>query len=188
MNSSDVYSLILLADRDYLTARLLNFCGGTMYPQAAYHSQQSIEKYIKALLVQYTGKFPKGHNLNELRKECATFLRILNRKEVKNLITKFDELEQVSRYGPFSTFDPMAKKVVGQFETKGVFMWQNTYIKELDKLVYKLRGKVDFADNIKADNLLAVLSEDNSIKIVSDWRLKFPSLKDVLTFHNDYYK
>ena len=39
-----------LADKDYITARLLTFAGKSLWRQAAYHSHQAVEKYLKGLL------------------------------------------------------------------------------------------------------------------------------------------
>jgi len=37
-----------------------------LYNQACFHSQQGAEKYLKALLLEKDGKFPKTHSLTEL--------------------------------------------------------------------------------------------------------------------------
>lgn len=185
----DYLVVVYLADRDYIAARLLNFCGTAMHPQAAYHSQQCIEKYLKALLLQEDRTFPKEHKLNNLRSLCEKHFKNLADKQVVDLINKFDIPEQVSRYGPFAKFDPLAKKVKGQFETKGVFVWQDTNIKELDYLVYEFRRNIKFMKNSSTNNLRSILREDTKNILVKGWKLKFFTIKkDVLTSHNDYFK
>lgn len=183
-----VHSMIILADRDYIAARLLNFCGSAMYPQAAYHSQQCIEKYLKSLLLQIDEPFPKEHKLNQLRILVEKHYPNLFDKNSITLINEFDLPEQVSRYGSFANFDPMSKKVKGEFETKGVFVWQDTYIKDLDTLVYILRGAIDFSKDPQIDNIKLILDGDNKNILANGWKLKYFSIKDVLTSHNDHYK
>ena len=53
----------LEADRDYIIARLVNFTGAAFSSRAGYYSQQAIEKYLKAFLVQESGEYPKEHDL-----------------------------------------------------------------------------------------------------------------------------
>jgi HEPN domain-containing protein len=54
------------ADGDYLAAEQLLKAPSPLRDIVAFHCQQAVEKYLKALLVQHAVEFPKTHNLKEL--------------------------------------------------------------------------------------------------------------------------
>lgn len=176
-----------LADKDYITARLLTFAGKSLWRQAAYHSHQALEKYLKALLVKAEGAYLETHILDELVERVGTHYSDFNEK-YKKLIEKFDESEQVSRYGPFANFDPLSKVEPGKFQTKDVFVWNDIFIKDLDQAVFLARKMIDFSDKTGRDNLIEILKENKKHWLVAGWKLPGISILDVLTSHNDSFK
>jgi HEPN domain-containing protein len=183
----DQFELVKHADSDYLAARLLNFSGYPMYKLAAYHTIQALEKYMKAFLFQEKNVFPSTHNLNKLVELCASKKSFFGQEKTKDLINLFNVNEQVSRYGSFANFDPNAKKEEGKFETKAPFTWSDTFIKDIDMLVYNIRGMINFHGNEISDNLLAILQDNKESRFVSEWRLGPIPIKYLLSAHNDYF-
>jgi HEPN domain-containing protein len=63
---------IAKADVDYRTAEWLLEAPEPIRESIAFHCQQAVEKYIKALLVSVRVEFPKTHDLDELLDLLAT--------------------------------------------------------------------------------------------------------------------
>lgn len=175
------------ADEDYISARLLTFCGNTLWHVAAYHSHQAIEKYIKSYLVQEKQEYPDTHNLKELRELAGEYSAFFKLEKTKKQLELFDQFEQVSRYGGFAKYDPTSVRNKN-FTIVGGFAWTDSNIKQLDELVFNTRGLLDFSSKPTLDNLKAILNEDSKIGFVKDWRLPTISLKQVLVSSNDFYK
>ena len=70
----------------------------------------------------------------------------------------------------------------------GGFAWTDSNIRQLDELVFNIRGLLDFSSKPTLDNLKSVLNEDSKIGFVSDWKLPTLSIKQVLTQDNQYFK
>jgi HEPN domain-containing protein len=54
------------ADLDYQAGAQLLEAGDRLRQIVAFHCQQAVEKYLKALLVRHQVEFPKTHNLRQL--------------------------------------------------------------------------------------------------------------------------
>ena len=54
------------ADRDYAAAEQLLVQGDRFREIIAFHCQQAVEKYLKALLVRQQVEFPKTHDIRAL--------------------------------------------------------------------------------------------------------------------------
>ena len=54
------------ADRDYAAAEQLLVQGDRFREIIAFHCQQAVEKYLKALLVRQQVEFPKTHDIRKL--------------------------------------------------------------------------------------------------------------------------
>lgn len=174
------------ADRDYLAARLLNFCGKPMWKAAAYHTQQCLEKYLKAFLVQKQNYYLETHNLKILVKQCGKRGMKLG-NDTERLLEIFDNFEQVARYGAFANYDPLALRGSG-FKVKGNFIWTDSNIKDMDKLVHLIRSNIDFSSNPPEDGLKALLYGKLLPNWLSGWHLPGINFKQILTAHNDYYR
>jgi HEPN domain-containing protein len=175
------------ADEDYLAARLLTFCGNTMWHVAAYHSHQASEKYIKSFLVQENQEYPETHNLKILREIAAKANKLFDREDIKRLLEEFDQFEQVSRYGGFANYDPISVKN-DQYTIVGGFVWTDNNLKSLDKLVSHIRGLLDFSEKPTLDGIKAVLDDNKKIGFVSDWRLPTLTIRQILTEGNAFFK
>lgn len=184
----DTSLFIDLADKDYLAARLLFGCGSCLYNLSAYHSQQCLEKYLKAFRVQESGTYIKTHNLKELRETAEAYNSYFSKDEVKKALAEFDKYDQVTRYSAEATYDPNLQKN-SSFEVKG--LWSLglgfTNIETLDKLVYEIRNLIDFSRLRGQDNLKAIVEENKENSFVTSWRLPIP-IKRLLTIQNKYYK
>lgn len=175
------------ADEDYISARLLSFCGNTLWHAAAYHSHQAVEKYIKSYLVQEKQEYPDTHNLKGIGELAGRINSFFKNEKIKQQLELFDQFEQVSRYGGFAKYDPTSVKSKS-FTIVGGFAWTDSNIKQLDELVFSIRGLLDFSSKPTLDNLRAILNEDTKIGFVKDWLLPTISLKKVLISSNDFYK
>lgn len=185
VDSATPAMFLLEADRDYIIARLVSFTGGAFGSRAGYFSQQALEKYIKAVSVQRSGKYIKVHNLKELAAHCAEFDKDFSDAGLIADLTIFDDFTEVGRYGGEAVYDPHAIKTPGM-TTAGVWLWADEHRKKLDASVSKIRGKIDFSKINQPDYLQAILKGDRTV-VTDTW--KFPiKLREVLTTGNDYFK
>ena len=60
------------ATADFDAAEQLSTQGGRFREIVAFHCQQAVEKYLKALLVQRQVEFPKTHDIAKLLDRVAT--------------------------------------------------------------------------------------------------------------------
>lgn len=182
------FDFVDLGDRDYIGARLLYFCGKSLSRLSAYHAQQAIEKYLKALAVQETGSYLKTHPLVESANFIKEFFPQLVEDHFLDSLRELDTPEQIARYGPFSNFDPLSKKIEGKFETKDVFVWGGDHIKKLDEVVNKIRSLVNFEGNLDRDSLQAIYEGSSKHQIILEWKLPNLSIQDILITDNDFYR
>jgi len=177
-----------LADKDYLVARLLFGCGNCLYNLSAYHSQQCLEKYLKAFLVQESGAYLRTHNLKELREMAKVYSNYFSGDGVIKALVEFDKYDQVTRYSAEATYDPDSQKN-NCFEIRGVcsFGLGLSNINTLDKLVHEIRGLIDFSKLKGRDNLKDILLEVKDNIFVCCWKLPIP-IKEVLIIENKYFK
>lgn len=173
------------ADLDYILARLINFSGAAFSSRAAYFSQQALEKYLKAFLIQSEGEYLKTHDLIKLCNECSKIDKGFKGKKFIKNISLFNDFIDLGRYGGEASKDPYAKKTK-EIETAGVVLWQEGNIFILDELVYRIRRRLDFQKIAFSDNLLAILRGDNSNFFVGTWKLPI-KLKEILILGNKYF-
>jgi len=62
-NKELIQKWIYLADRDLSTAKVIYLHLPDYYEMIAFHCQQSVEKYLKSLLVYHEIEFDRSHNL-----------------------------------------------------------------------------------------------------------------------------
>lgn len=81
--------LIKFAEEDIRSAEIL--FGEEIYNQACFHSQQCVEKLLKACLLSHGKHFPKIHSLDELAEECikAGELSLLQYKSSIAILTLY---------------------------------------------------------------------------------------------------
>lgn len=176
----------LEADRDYLLARLINFSGHGFASRAGYFGQQAIEKYFKALMVQEDKIYLKTHDLIELANYCSKFDSIFTGDGFLRQVKIFDDFREVGRYGGESTHDPHSKQEK-DFTTAGAYVWQDTNIKILDKIVFTLRKKLDYKAVGLSDSFDGIAKGNYKDSLAGTWELPI-NLRDILTSANDYYK
>ena len=176
----------LEADRDYIIARLVNFTGAAFSSRAGYYSQQAIEKYLKAFLVQESGEYPKEHDLLKLVQFCSKLDQDFSEVGFLEKLKVFNLFIDIGRYGGEASYDPLSQKTK-EFQTAGVMAWSGSNIKILDELVFKIRLKLDFKKVGFTDSIRAILEDDISNYFVGTWKLPI-KLKDILSTGNDYFK
>ncbi|MFA5287444.1 MAG: HEPN domain-containing protein [Candidatus Omnitrophota bacterium] len=174
------------ADDDYLATRLLFLCGSGFHGLSAYHSQQCLEKYIKTYTVQEAKIFIKTHDLEGLREMATNYNVYFSKDEIKKQLVKFNVYDQVTRYGAESTYDPHHVKN-GFIEIAGSWFFSGEHIKILDKLVYEIRGLLNFGKINWPDTFKAILEDRKEVMMVATWRLPI-AIKKILTVGNEYYK
>ncbi|MBO5302799.1 MAG: HEPN domain-containing protein [Lachnospiraceae bacterium] len=93
-------TLLSIAKADLLTAgNLVNSENKYIKHQAAYFTQQAIEKTIKYLIQLKTGKFPWGHDIDKLVR-LAKQNDIFVPEEIDKHKMVYTEWESVARYYP----------------------------------------------------------------------------------------
>ena len=172
------------ADQDYLATRLL-FGTGSLVRLAAYHAQQSLEKYLKAFTVQEDKKYLKDHNLEELRQMASNYNNYFSKVDCKVGLAKFNVFDQVARYSAEASYDPQKVKTL-EFEMKGVLFFSFKHLTVLDKLVYEIRQLFDFNRAKHVDSFKAIL-EGRQNPLAAIWKLPIP-LKTILTIKNDFFR
>jgi|GEM_PF-7038698 len=181
---SDIF--LKVADEDYLATRLLFMCGSVLHNLSAYHSQQCLEKYIKAYTIQKAQQYVITHNLDSLRESASNYSDYFSKDEIKKQLAKFNVYDQVTRYGSEALNDPFYDKNESR-EVSGFWVFGTEHIKILDKLVYEIRGLLDF-DKIKwPDTLKAILEDKKDHIVIATWKSPIP-IKKILTTNNNYYK
>ena len=104
--SLDLENIQLIIENDRLTGHV------------AFHSQQAIEKSLKALIEEVGGKVPRIHSLSKLFDLSTTFLDIQVEDEI---IISLDSLYVESRYpGEFGLL-PEGKPTLKQARTFHIF-------------------------------------------------------------------
>ena len=120
-------TLFTIAQADLKSAiRLVDSNDKFQKHQAAYFTQQSIEKTIKYLIQLHTGTFPWGHDIAKLVKEASKYNIYIPSLVIKNANT-YTDWEVVSRYYP--------RKVIRRDSIKNVINEVKKWHKDL-----KLRG------------------------------------------------
>ena len=62
------------AEGDYTAAETLRQAENPVYDAICFHTQQCVEKYLNAWLVQHEIDFPRTHDLEALAKQCLPSL------------------------------------------------------------------------------------------------------------------
>ena len=169
------------ADRDYILARFINFLGGAFASRAGYCAQASCEKYMKAFTVQEAQHYLAKHNLMDIADSCAPFNTYFNETDTREKLGKFDAFEQVGRYGAHARFDPLSVQT-DQLQTAGTWVWDDTYLRDLDSFVFTVRGLLHFDTCQGMDALNEILTGSSRNYFVATW--KGPPLIKVLTANN----
>ena len=102
----------------------------------AFHSQQAIEKSLKALLIEQEVNIPKIHSLNKLFNECKNQIDLTNNQ----IINKLDKLYIDSRYPGDMGLLPYGKPTLED-------------AKEFHNFTQEIFNKVCNILNIKKDSL-----------------------------------
>jgi HEPN domain-containing protein len=79
------------AEVDYRTAQRLAGDAEPIRESVAFHCQQAVEKFLKAVLVRHQIEFPKTHNLEQLLSLMAPV--------APDLAASLDEIEILTPYG-----------------------------------------------------------------------------------------
>ena len=102
------------AERDFEAARVLRDSYNPPYEIIGYHCQQSAEKYLKALLIEYGQPVPFIHDLGKLNLECRKVLPVLS--EIQNYCERLTPFGTVTRY-------PGSSMIVGSEHMSSVVAW-----------------------------------------------------------------
>ena len=127
MNRRDMASFMVGAEEDYILARVLLFIG--MKDPGMYHNQQSIEKYLKAYLIQNGHKFDDTHDLTKLATLASEFNTFFADQDFIKACQNVTHFEVIGRY-------PQAK-----VRSYGWIMPDLVHF--LDEFIYEMRLKVN---------------------------------------------
>jgi HEPN domain-containing protein len=173
------------ADRDYLLARHISFLGSGFHSRAGYLGQQACEKYMKAISVQGSGEYLEAHALLKLAKFCEKVDSFFADNNTKEILQTFDYFEQVGRYGAAANFDPLAKHTTAM-KTKGVMIWREEYLQDLDAFVFKARSLLDYRRAKFSDSLRAILDRNRKDILTATGQGRTP-LRVILTKNNRHF-
>ena len=84
------------AERDYEASLLLAESHNPPFEIIAYHCQQTVEKYLKALLIENDLQVPFIHDLGKLNSECMKILPELSK--IQNICERLTPFGTVTRY------------------------------------------------------------------------------------------
>lgn len=105
---------IAKAEKDYLTVNQL-FKAEVPVPEAiCFHSQQCVEKYMKAILQENEVEFDKIHDLDVLLEQCKSFIPEL--ETYKNELTDLSTYAVDIRYPGIDVSKEEAKECVETME------------------------------------------------------------------------
>jgi HEPN domain-containing protein len=96
------------AENDYQVVRHEMERSDTIYDAVCYHSQQCIEKYMKAIIVENDLEFDKSHDLDLLLKKCKDIIPEL--EEERDDIVKLSVYAIEIRYPGLSSSSEEAKE------------------------------------------------------------------------------
>jgi hypothetical protein len=166
------------ADRDYISARAMYKL--EIDDKFFWHSQQALEKYLKAILLFNEIKVKKqGHDLVKLYNRMIETLKVNDESEVKKYLEEFQMLG-LNRYHVNSTFTIICPLVI------------------LDKLVYFFRKickaiqnkrdietikTVTFNDEYKRINIFSGYLE----KVLENKKEKYTEQRKILVWKNLYF-
>jgi hypothetical protein len=151
---------------------------------------------MKALSVQHNGTYAETHNLIELATFCEPYDSYFSDTETKRILEQFDLFDQVGRYGGAAKFDPLSKgKTVGGksmtvapgVQIAGASFWSDSYLRDLDSFVFKVRSFLDFEKIKFDDGLKSILDRNRKSALMGTWKGKTP-LRVVLTKNNSYFR
>lgn len=183
------------ADIDYLLARFVHFLGAGFHGRAGFFGHQACEKYLKALSVQQNGTYAEVHNLGLLADICAPHHSFLEHPDARVDLEIFDAFDQVGRYGGAAKYDPLStgKPSMGmQFfpssdlQIAGAFVWTDEHLQKLDRIVFNIRGRLDFKKVNFDDALASILLGNERSALVALWKGPSP-IREVLVRENLYF-
>lgn len=101
---------IIKAESDFHCAQVLFTTQPPEYDDTCFHSQQCIEKYLKAVLQENNIFFEKNHDLIQLLKECVHLVPSL--QDHKDEIARLSEYAVSVRYPGFGTTKNIAQEAI----------------------------------------------------------------------------
>jgi len=154
-----------VADNDYITARLCYI--NRLYPQFIWHSQQAIEKYLKAILLFNKQSAKRlGHNLQK------SYERILNSASPLGLNLSEVTLNYLSHLDTWGE---------NRYLEKAHFITPNNSIERLDKAVWEIRRFCRYLVNATRPDKLQLKAIQEAMPNKPATRIQNGSLEDIIT-------
>lgn len=94
----DVEHWVIYADQAYLACRILMLSSRHIHYEALYCAQQTLEKYMKAILCKEQRLGRVGHDLNELAHLVGQAHQEFNDQEFLKVCQKLTQFEEAGRY------------------------------------------------------------------------------------------
>lgn len=153
-----LHHLIRYADMYYLACRILMIASYEVHPPALYAAGQAVEKYLKALLQNLTGAYPRMHDLQQL---AARVHGALASKDPSNA-SLFADREFLTLCQHLKEFD-----IAGRYQPHTVDGWHYylNLLGFLDAFVVKCRQLLAFSPRSPnvVRNLLMQETKDNEV-------------------------
>jgi HEPN domain-containing protein len=152
---------IVYADMSYLACRILMISSITVHPAALYMASQTIEKYMKALLLSVgQTEVPRTHNLTTLASRVCS--AIANSGADQAIGDLFSEGEFLKLCEQLKKFD-----IAGRYPPQGLAGWRYSLnlLTFLDEFVARCRALIGIAHNTPNTiaNLLTQETADNLV-------------------------
>jgi hypothetical protein len=145
---------IQYADMSYLACRILMISSTTVHPAALYMAGQTIEKYMKAVLLRLGQKVPHTHNLTRLAGKVCHALADAGNGEGASM---FADAEFLNLCEHLARFD-----IAGRYQPEGIAGWRYSLnlLSFLDEFVVRCRGMIGIASN--TSNIVGALLQQNT--------------------------
>lgn len=145
------------AEMSYLACRILMIASTTVHPTALYMASQTMEKYMKALLLRTGQKeVPRTHNLTNLARRVHGALT--NRSVDRSIADLFADQEFLKLCEHLKKFD-----IAGRYPPEGLAGWRYSLnlLSFLDEFVVRCRGLIGIARNTP-NTVGALLTQDTA--------------------------
>ncbi len=133
---------IYYAEMSYLACRILMISSVTVHPAALYMASQTIEKYMKALLLRLRKKVPRIHQLTKLTKEVRKAFADSNVDPA--LAKAFADEEFLMLCEHLEKFE-----AAGRYPPEGLAGWQYSLnvLAFLDEFIIRCRNLIGIGNN-----------------------------------------
>lgn len=181
------YEWVQMADQRYVAARFLYWKG--FHEEFALLGAHAMELYLKAYLIHKTGKYPEGHHLDEIYKECMKYDDFFKNESLRIhfLLIKPPLPDKEATWTHYSEVLRYPEPLPGRPRPRGagVITGAGGTCETLDCIAHFVREAVDRPPGHR-DVIDDLINGDGYI-----WAIHSPSnlpeIRKLLLYHNQYF-